>query len=141
MTTQIVQLQLTLPRPLFDKLQRAARANDVSVADVIAESLDHVFPAVPDLPPAVLRDLLAMTEYADEALLDIVRAPGHAGDERLRQLTALSKTRALSEDEASEQTRLLEASQLAVLRRAQAIAVLRRRGYVVPGKDLDGEDV
>ncbi len=97
MSTQVVQLQLALPRPLFDKLQRAARANDVSVEDVIAESLDHVFQVVPDLPPAVLRELLAMPEYADEALADIARAPGFAQDERLRQLTALSKARALSD--------------------------------------------
>ena len=141
MTTSNVHMQLTLPRTLVDRISRAAAANHVSVEDVIVSSVDHVLPAVPDLPPDVLRELLAMLDFSDEALHAALRPSiSAAEDRRLRELTAASKARPLMSGDAAEQARLLDLSQRSVIRRAQALAVLRRRGYQVPSMDEAFED-
>lgn len=133
MATHTIDMTLALPRSLVERITRAAEANRISVADVIATTVDHALPLVPDLPPALLRELLAMLDYSDDALHAALRPTIRpAEDRRLRELTSMAKARPLSTDETLEQARLLEVSEWSMIRRAQALAILRRRGYDLP---------
>ena len=144
MTTHTIDLQLALPRSVVERITRTAEANRVSVADVIATTVEHALPLVPELAPTLLRELLAMLDYSDDALGAALRPKISAADDRrLRELTGIAKARHLSPEEAAEQTRLLDLAEWSVIRRAQALAILRRRGFDVPSAQevFEDEDV
>jgi succinate dehydrogenase flavin-adding protein (antitoxin of CptAB toxin-antitoxin module) len=142
MTAQTVELKLALPRALVERIIQTAQASRVSVSDVVAATVDHALPAVPDLSPDLLRELPAMLDFSDNALMSALQPDNPASDARLRELTAAGKDRSLTPAEAVELDRLLEINERDVIRRAQALAILRRRGYAVPSPDevLAGQD-
>lgn len=133
MSAQTIDITLALPRQLVHKLERAARAQRASVADVVAGTLDHILPAAADLPPTLLAELLAMVDLSDAALQEVAAARLTASDDqRLRELDEQARVRPLADGEVAEHEALLNRWQEAVIRRAQAMLLLQRRGFDVP---------
>lgn len=125
-------ITITLPEPAFRKLQRAAELTYRSMDEILSNVINAALIAEPDLPPELAEELGAMHLFSDEALWAAARPSlSPAEQERLRQLNEIAGERTLSAAEAAEQSRLLEAYQRAVLRRAQALAILKQRGHPI----------
>lgn len=141
MTMQTITLQVPLPQSLVENFEVVAKAEQLSVEDLVAAKLGGLILPVPGLPADLLEELLKMNDYGDSALQEALRpAISLTDDRRLRELTHLSKERELTSPESHELLKLLELSQRSVIRRAQALAILRRRGYSLPADDEEFED-
>jgi len=136
MAAGTVDITLALPRSIVQKLEQAARAQQITVADVVADALDHVLPAANELPPELLAQLLSMMDLSDTALqAAAVARLDEADDSRLRQLVLIGHDRPLTADETAEMESLVARWQEAVIRRSQALMLLERRGYDAPLPD------
>lgn len=133
MTTQTVSVGL--PRAVFLKLERAAQLTHRTVEEVLATTVNAALVEPPDLPADLANELAAMHLFSDEALWAATHPSlSPAAQVRLRQLNHKAGERPLSQAEAAEQERLLDAYHRSVLRRAKALAILAQRGHPLPSK-------
>jgi len=139
MTAGTVDITLALPRSLVSKLEQAARVRHTSVADVVADAVDHLLPAAEDLPAELFAELLAMVDLSDAALQEAALARlTDADDERLRRLVSSAEARPLTTAENAEREALVARWQESVVKRAQALMLLKRRGLPLPQSDDNG---
>jgi hypothetical protein len=131
MTIQTVSVKL--PRPVFQKLERAAMLTHRSVEDVLVATLNAALAEPPDLPTDLANELAAMHLFSDEALWAATHPSlSPAEQSRLNQLNHKAGERSLTPSEKAEQEHLLSAYHRSVLRRAKALAILAQRGHSLP---------
>jgi hypothetical protein len=81
----------------------------------------------------VAAEFAAMNLLSDQALFAAAQPSlSPAESAWLKQLNHAAGERSLTQAEISEQTALLGAYHLSVLRRAQALAILAQRGHAIP---------
>lgn len=130
-------LTVTLPEPIFLKLQKAAEMTYRSVDDLLASTIDATLSAPPNLPDELTRELAALHLLSDEALWAALQPSLSPTEQhRLHQLNHLAGERTLTNAETTEQTALLNAYYRSMLRRAQAIAILKQRGHDISAVTL-----
>ena len=132
MTNDGQTVSVELPEPIFRRLRRIAEATHRSVEDVLATTVDAALPQTPGVPAEVADELAALAVFSDAALwtaAETTLAPEQ--QHRLNELTEDGETRGLTETEEAELTRLIDAYDRAVLRRAKALSLLTQRGYNV----------
>ena len=125
-------VNVPIPEPLYERLQRVAARTFRPVEDVLSSALDVALPIDPDLPQELADELAAMRFFSDEALQAATQsaiAPAQA--QRLRQLVHDGGERSLSATEQAEMDAALQLHDAAVLRRARALAILAQRGHVL----------
>lgn len=126
-------VSVKLPRPVFQKLERAARLTHRSVEDVLVATLNAALVETPDLPTDLATELAAMHLFSDEALWAATHPSLSPTEQaRLDQLNHKAGERTLTSSEKAEQEHLLTAYQRSVLRRAKALAILAQRGHSLP---------
>lgn len=125
-------LTVRLPTSVVAKLKRAAAITHRSVDEIVATTVDAVLMESPGVPQELADDFAAMHLLTDQALwANAQPSVSPAEIHRLRQLNHAAGERSLTEAEASEQTALLAAYHVSVLRRAQALAILAERGHPI----------
>ena len=131
MTTQTVSVRL--PRPIFLKLERAAKLTHRSVEDVLATTVNATLVEPPGLPTDLANELAAMHLFNDKALQAMAHPSLSPAEQvRLSQLNYKAGERPLTRSEEAEQEHLLTAYHRSVLRRAKSLAILAQRGYPLP---------
>lgn len=119
-------VSLDLPEELYERVNRVAQDTNRPVERVLLESLDLLFGDSADV-------MESLDSYSDEQLWAVVyRQFAWPYDTRLRELTAQSKERQLTDDEGTELEKLVRLWDQYVLHRTQALVLLKQRGY-----DLD----
>ena len=104
-----------------------------SVDDIVAATVDAALVESPSVPAELAADFAAMHLLSDQALQAAAQPSLSPADlQRLRQLNHGAGGRGLTQAEATEQTALLNAYHVSVLRRAQALAILAQRGHNIP---------
>lgn len=140
MTIRTVSVEL--PRPVFLKLERAARLTHRSVEDVLVATLNAALVEPPDVPTELANELAAMHLFSDEALWAATHPSlSPAEQSRLRQLNHKAGERSLAPSEQAEQEHLMNAYHRSVLRRAKALAILAQRGHSLPVETELSDDV
>ena len=126
-------LTIRLPASVVAKLKRAAALTYRSVDDIVATTVDAALAEPPSVPVDLAAEFAAMHLLSDQAL-QAAAQPSLSPAElyRLRQLNHTAGERSLTQAEEAEQTALLDAYHLSVLRRAQALAILAQRGHEMP---------
>ncbi len=124
-------MTVTLPEPVAQKLEMAAKRTFRSIDEILATTVDATLMA-PDLSDAVSAELAAMHLLSDASLWAATEPTmSGAQQRRLEQLNDLEDDRTLTAAECAEQTDLVREYQRSMLRRAQALAILRQRGFDV----------
>ena len=119
---------LELPEELYERVRQAAQDSQRSVESVLMDTIALMFAS--DVSEALSPDDLETLH--DEQLWAIVYRPlAWPQDTRLRELTALGKSGALSGDEQAEMEMLIDAVDRYVLLRAKALLLLKERGHDV----------
>jgi len=126
------KLTLTLPEPLYRRLEQLAEGARRRVEDEIMEILLASVP-VADRLPADLEEAISPLSVLDDA--DLWRAArSHLPQEEAAELEALHLKRereGLSDEEARTLAGLVRQYERAMLVRAQAAALLQQRGHDV----------
>lgn len=122
-------ITVTLPEATFHRLKQAAQLAQRSIDEMLVTTIDAILAVSPQLA----NEWTAMHLLSDEALWQATQpALTPTEQERLHELNHLAGERALTEQEMSEQTALLEAYQRSIVRRSQAIAILKLRAHSIP---------
>jgi len=125
-------VNVPIPEPLFERLQRVAARTFRPVEDILSSALEVALPLDPDLPQEVADELAAMSFFSDDALQAATQSSiAPAQSERLRQLVHAAGERALNAAEQAEMDAVLQLHDRAVLRRARALAIVTQRGHVL----------
>lgn len=128
-------LTVRLPESVVAKLKRAAALTYRSVDEIVATTVDAALAEPSSVPPELAAEFAAMHLLSDQALQAAAQPSLSAAQlHRLRQLNQAAGERSLTQAEAAEQTALLEAYHVSVLRRAQALALLAQRGHHVASR-------
>lgn len=123
-------VNVSLPQPLFQRLQRIAETTHRSVEDVLTTTINVALPPTPDLSSDLADELTAMVLFSDEDLQAACQSSlSVAQQKRLGQLSHSGGYRPLTNAESQELRLLLNLYDYAILRRAKALAVLAQRGY------------
>ena len=126
-------LTVRLPVSVVAKLQRAAALTYRSVDDILATTVDAALAEPTSVPGELAAEFAAMHVLSDQALWSAAQPSLSPAElHRLRQLNHAAGERGLTQAEATEQTALLAAYHISVLRRAQALAILAQRGHEIP---------
>jgi hypothetical protein len=119
---------VTLPSETVEQLERFARQQQRSVAELVRDLVVQEVPGLPLLPHDVEQELAAFDHLSDESLwllAQTVLSPKQ--QEELAALNELAQRRSLTEDEANRQQALVDAYDRALVRRAQAVSTLKER--------------
>jgi len=139
MATQTVSVGL--PKPVFLKLERAAKLTHRSVEDVLITTVNAALVEPSGLPTDLANELAAMHLFSDEALKAAVHPSlSPAEQHRLSQLNHAAGERSLTEAEEAEREHLLTAYRRSILRRAKALAILVQRGHPLPVETVSQDD-
>lgn len=121
-------ITLDLPDEVYERVRQAAEDSQRPVESVLVDTIALMFGemAADSLLPDHLEKL------TDEQLWAVVYRPlAWPLDARLRELTALGKSGALSDDEQAEMETLIDAVDRYVLLRSKALLLLKQRGHEV----------
>lgn len=126
-------IMVTLPQPVFERVMEVAEVNQISVEQLLTQTIALTMPPLEsDLPPSWRRELSRMQSLSDAALWGLA---GSTMDEQqqaeLETLAELQKERALTSAKQDALVRLMEEAEYSMLRRAEAFHLLARRGYSV----------
>jgi hypothetical protein len=125
-----------VPAPLYQRIERLAKATRRSVPETLASALAAALPPAPDLPQALADELAGLHWLSDAGLRKAIQPTfSRAQQERLGELNVAEDERQLTAAEEAERTQLLAEYQRSLLRRAEAFAILAQRGYPVPDYD------
>ncbi len=126
-------LTVRLPVSVVAKLQRAAALTYRSVHDIVATTVHAALTEPTSVPQELVAEFAAMNLLSDQALWAATHPSLSPAElHRLRQLNHAAGERSQTQAEATEQTALLAAYHISVLRRAQALAILAQRGHEIP---------
>lgn len=130
----IDSMNIQLPRPIYDRLQRIAKRAERSIPDTVDTLLTQV-EELPSLEEEINHEMQALVGFPSEVL--VMLAQNAMSVAYQKELTALNdKAQAglgLSAAEEERQGYLLDYYQNAVLRRTYCLTILRERDH-----DLDG---
>ena len=132
MLTQDVTI--SLPEPLYLRLQQVAQGTKQSLAEVIIRAVQIGSPpSWEDAPAEFQADLAALDRLDDEALWRIARSSQLSAEiTRYQELLDKNSNRALSLAEGQELAQLRKAADRFMLRKAYAVDLLRWRGHAIP---------
>ncbi len=132
----ISTVAVPVPAPLYQRIERLARATRRSVPETLASALTAALPPAPDLPQPLADELAGLRWLSDAGLRDVLRPTfGKTQQARMSELSSLEDSRPLTEAEEKERQQLLVEYQRSLLRRAEAFAILSQRGYTLPDYD------
>jgi hypothetical protein len=124
---------LTLPDNFFQPIQRAARATNQPVEELLLTALQASLPSLEGLPPEAERNLVELELLDDQALWRVMLETVPAEDQdQLDELLSRNQNGALTEKEREQLTALQRRADLVMLRKARAAVLLRFRGKRVP---------
>ncbi len=125
---------VSLPETLYKRAQETAEATDLSLDEVLAQSIALSLPPLEDDLPAPTRaDLSALALLSAGALWQVARSALAAQKEkRLEDLIEDRKERSLAESEQEELKALLAESEAIMRRKAESYRLLTRRGFIIP---------
>ncbi|MGH9835256.1 MAG: hypothetical protein ACREBD_08785 [Blastocatellia bacterium] len=124
---------LTLPDKFFQPIQRAARATNQPVEELLLTALQASLPSLEGLPPEAERNLVELELLDDQALWRVMLETVPAEDQDLlNELLSRNRNGALTEKEREKLTALQRRADLVMLRKARAAVLLRFRGKRVP---------
>jgi hypothetical protein len=121
---------VTLPSETVEQLERFARQQQRSVAELVRDLVVQEVPSLPLLPHEVEQEMAAFDYLSDDSLwllAQTVLSPEQ--QQELAGLNELAQQRSLTEKEANRQQALVDAYDRALVRRAQAVSVLKARGH------------
>lgn len=121
-------ITLDLPDDVYERVRQAAEDSQRPVESVLLDTISLLFgdEAIEQVSPENLEKL------TDDQLWAIVHRPlAWPQDARLRELTALGKSGALSDDEQAEMEQLIGVVDRYVLLRSKALLLLKQRGHDV----------
>jgi hypothetical protein len=125
-----------VPTPLYQRIERLAKATRRSVPETLASALAAALPPAPDLPQALADELAGLHWLSDAGLQKAIQSTSsRAQQERLGELNMTEDECQLTAAEEEERAQLLAEYQRSLLRRAEAFAILTRRGYPMPDYD------
>ena len=132
MTTQRITIEL--PEPVFRQLVRLAEATHQPVEALVAQSvISNLPPSVDNAAPELQLELLQMQTLNTEELLAIAQSHAEPGQhDRHTELLAKNEESLLTPEERQELSRLRQAADRLMLRKAYAWSLLRWRGQRIP---------
>lgn len=132
MTTQRITIEL--PEPVFRQLVRLAEATHQPVEALVAQSvISNLPPSVDNAAPELQLELLQMQTLNTEELLAIAQSHAEPGQhDHHTELLAKNEESLLTPEERQELSRLRQAADQLMLRKAYAWSVLRWRGQRIP---------
>lgn len=132
MTTQRITIEL--PEPVFRQLVRLAEATHQPVELLVAQSVINNLPPFADhAAPELQLELLQMQTLNTEKLLAIAQSHAEPGQHnRHTELLAKNEEGLLTPEERQELSRLRQAADRLMLRKAYAWSLLRWRGKRIP---------
>ena len=120
---------VTLPSETVEQLERFARQQQRSVAELVRDLVVQEVPGLPLLPHDVEQELAAFDYLSDESLWLLAQTVlSVEQQDELAALNELAQRRSLTADEAKRQQALVDAYDRALVRRAQAVSTLKERG-------------
>jgi hypothetical protein len=126
-------LILQLPPSLSERAQRAARALQQPVDELLLQTLDATLPQLDDVPSEMAADMSELSAMGDAALWRIARSTiSLERQEQLQDLMDTQQNRPLAPDEADQLDVIRREIGQRTLLKAQAYALLSQRGYPVP---------
>lgn len=129
----VESLTITLPETIVKRLQQAAQSMQVSVGDVLSQTIQgNLPPALADLPDDMQKQSILLQTADNTTLWRIARdSLPAAQQELLEDLLERNREEVLSAKEAEELAHLREITDRLVLRRSYALALLKWRGHSV----------
>jgi hypothetical protein len=121
---------LRLPGALYQRAQQTAAVTHRSLEQFLLDALVSGLPLLADLPAEAVEEMATLALLNDAALWGVARqtlAPTRY--DRLDELLAEKKGRALTGAEQDELEQLIAEYDTVVLQRAQAAVLLKQRGY------------
>lgn len=126
MAQKVVTLEL--PDTLYESVSEAAEASQRPVESLLVESLNILFQPPPQTSD-MQSELDALVSHTDAQLWAVVyRRLAWTQSLRLRELSALGKTRILNDGETAELDALLDLTDRYMLLRSEALLQLKTRG-------------
>jgi hypothetical protein len=129
----VESLTITLPETIVKRLQQAAQSMQLSVGDVLAQTIqENLPPALADLPDHMQKESLLL-QTADSATLWRISRESLPATQQglLEELLERNREAALSAQEAEELAHLREITDRLVMRRSYALALLKWRGNTI----------
>jgi len=128
--TDMQQVILNLPSPLYRQVRRTAESLQRSVEDVLLDTVATALPPLEGLPQDAADDLVGLAFLNDAELWRVARSTLPPEHHQLMD-EFLSRKAEDDLDISEEQTldRLLAEYETLILRRGQAAVLLQRRGY------------
>lgn len=125
---------ISLPEPLYLRLQQIAQGTKQSLAEVIVRAVQVGSPpSWEDAPAAFQADLAALDRLDDDTLWRIARSNQLTQDmTRYEELLDKNANGALAPTERIELTQLRQTADRFMLRKAYAVDLLRWRGHAIP---------
>lgn len=125
---------ISLPEPLYLRLQQIAQGTKQSLAEVIVRAVQVGSPpSWEDAPAAFQADLAALDRLDDDTLWRIARSTQLTQDmTRYEELLDKNANGALAPAERLELTQLRQTADRFMLRKAYAVDLLRWRGHAIP---------
>jgi hypothetical protein len=131
-------ITVTVPEDVYAQLEAQARSAAQSVDDLVAQTLAHALPPLPeaDLPPSVQSELQAMAQLSDDALWAIADSTANEDRQALYDLLIERQNAgSLTTEGRRLLTQLGEEADALMVRKAHAYALLHSRGYTLPSLD------
>jgi hypothetical protein len=128
-TESYQEINVSVPRPLYQRLEQAARATRIPAPELVVSALRHTLPPLPDdLPPALADELTRWAVLDDDALRAI--AAGFLSAPKQRRFSILTRKEEANKLTPREQTEwdALQAEYLRVSQnKAKAHFILTQR--------------
>lgn len=123
-------VNISLPLPVFEQLQKVAQREKRSIADTVKALVVQANPS-PALGDDIEREMAALASFPNEVLVLLAKNPvSRWQQEDLADLNyKVQMGGHLNSQEQDMQDELLDGYQKGILRRAYCLELLRRRGY------------
>lgn len=123
-------VNIRLPQPVFERLQRVAQRERRSLADTVDALVVQAEP-FPSLRDEVEREMFALASFPNEVLVLLAQHPVPV-ESQIELANLDDQTQrygSITEKDEERRAELLEAYQQGMLRRAYCLEILRRRNY------------
>ncbi|NEQ47156.1 MAG: hypothetical protein F6K00_27885 [Leptolyngbya sp. SIOISBB] len=128
------QITIELPEPVMRQLMRMAAATQQPIEALITQSvLSNLPPSTDNAPSELQAELLAMQRLSSEELYAIAQTQtATAASDRQVELLERHEDHQFTSEERQELSRLRQAADHLMLRKAYAWALIRWRGHKLP---------
>lgn len=119
-------IELEIPEEVFDEVKGIARGGNRSIESVLQDGLAMVFGTTEECGAT----MESLETYSDEQLWKIINNQlTWAQDSRWRELMALNKKGAMTDEESKELDDLADLLDRRILMRAKALLLMKQRGH------------